>query len=77
MLDLPKIERECLINGLIEEETNRFAAIVKLADDRTRWENIHAHAQDAETIRILAGEISVIAERRRILEYQHEQAKHS
>ena len=77
MMDLAAIERQCLITGLQKEETDRFAAIAKLADNRTRWENKHAHNEDAGQIRMLAAEIVVLAARRQVLETEHEQEKHS
>ena len=75
-MDLPAIERNAVITGLLKEEVDRFAKIAKMSDDRTRWENKHAHIEDAGEIRLLAAEIVALAARRQVLETENEQEKH-
>ena len=76
-MNLPELEYQVLANGLIQEESTRFKAIRELADERVKWQNEHAHAEDCNTIYRLVGEILTLANRRHQLQVQHEQAKHT
>ena len=75
-MDLPAIERQCVIDGLLKQETERFDQICALSIDRSKWENKHAHLEDAAKIRMLACEITALASRREYLERENEQTKH-
>lgn len=77
-LNLPNLERRILIDGLREQEVQWFRQIAEKADDRCRWENPFAHAEDAEAIVRLAEQIVLLAARREALTNKNdEQEKHS
>lgn len=75
--DTRKIEFDGVQKALLDEERKRFNQIIEICKERLKWDNTHAHTEEAHRIIVLANDIKALHARRETLVKEYEQAKHS